>query len=235
MYDDHVPDLPEDAPGEKVADSGPPPHPWFSIWFRPRATIRYILDVDDPRGIWMLPVIASLAVVFLPEKHLYELAEELDWPMTIGILGLASATAGVAGLYLTSWIGRITGSWLGGTATSSQLRQALAWSMVPQIWISPLAPLTLLLFGREWFEETKPMIEGSGVLSLAYGLLVMVQFVVGVWTVVINMKAIGEAHGFSAWKALLSSMIAAVLIIVTLVVAFFVLIFGVVFIRSLAA
>lgn len=186
-------------------------------------------------GSGIVHPMASNQLFRKPEKHLYELAEELDWPMTIGILGLASATAGVAGLYLSSWIGRITGRWPGGTATSSQLRQALAWSMVPQIWISPLAPLTLLLFGREWFEEAKPTIEGSEVLSLAYGLLVAIQFVVGIWTIVINMKAIGEAHGFSAWKALLSSLLAAVLIIVTLAVAFFVLIFGVVFIRSLAA
>jgi hypothetical protein len=183
----------------------------------------------------MLPVIASLAVVFLPEKHLYELAEELDWPMTIGILGLVSAVAGVAGLYLSSWIGRITGGWLGGTATTSQLRQALAWSMVPQIWISPLAPLTLLLFGREWFEDAKPTIDGSGILSLAYGALVAVQFVVGIWTIVINMKAIGEAHGFSAWKAVLSSLIAAVLIILTLVVGFFALIFAIAILQTALA
>ncbi|HEY1011718.1 MAG TPA: YIP1 family protein, partial [Herpetosiphonaceae bacterium] len=106
---------------------------------------------------------------------------------------------GVIGLYLSAGLVRWTGSWLGGVATPDEARAAVAWATVPTLW-------GMLL----WL----PILATGGRVDAVMTLVGLAQAVLGIWTFVISLKCLGEAHRFSAWKALGAEILAGLIVLV---------------------
>jgi hypothetical protein len=175
-------------------------NPWLSIWTMPRATMRQILDTDPRRMVIPLVLISGVvgAIGLLPALPQLGLG---DLPGA-GALFFAAALVcapifGLLCLYLLGWLFAVTGRWLEGTGDGVGMRAAMAWSNVPAIWGG------LLLIPRFMMMESQPadLLHNPGSL-FAETVLGMLQLTLGVWQIVILLKCIGEAHGFSAWRAL---------------------------------
>jgi Yip1 domain len=170
---------------------------WLTIWYRPRATIRRIVD-SDPRkfvlGIaWLAGALAVLnrqvavATIDLPATvpHFARLG-----PTGITIAAFLLGLLSVVGLYGLAALYRWSGGILGGTATAVEVRAALAWSQVPGLYLVVVTIVaTMLGF------YTAPAPHTMSPLNL-------VETVVGIWVFVILLKCLGEVHRFSAWRAL---------------------------------
>lgn len=98
------------------------------------------------------------------------------------------------------------------------VRAAIAWSSVPLIWSLLLWPPELSLLGREMFTTATPTLDANPILFVPLGFLILLEVVVGVWAFVVFLKALGEAHGFSAWRSLGATAIAVLLVLVLAVV-----------------
>jgi hypothetical protein len=168
---------------------------WFSLWYRPRATMRLILDTD-PRK-FVLPIAFAAGVVAgvygvvappsiepsnLPHLHL--------GPIGIAIAIVISGLVSIVTLYGLASLYRWSGHLLGGTANKVEMRSALAWAQVPGLYLQVVNIMTAAL----GFESPT----GSASVS-PYGL---VEAIIGIWVFVILLKCVGEAHRFSAWRAL---------------------------------
>ena len=73
----------------------------------------------------------------------------------------------------------------------------------------------LLLFGKEMFTTDMPRVETSVILSVIYTALGAADMAGALWGFVVLLKCLGEAHRFSAWRALvvvLGGVILAVLL-----------------------
>jgi hypothetical protein len=108
--------------------------------------------------------------------------------------------ASLIGLYLFGWLISVTGRWLEGSGDGVAVRAAMAWSNVPAIWGG------LLLIPRYMTLDTQPadpadLLHNPGALFME-GILGMLGLALLVWQLVVLFKCIGEAHGFSAWRAL---------------------------------
>jgi hypothetical protein len=108
----------------------------------------------------------------------------------------------------------MTGRWIGGEAEPDPIRTALAWGNLPNVaglllWLPALA-----LFGREMFTEATPALEAQPWLAVLYLPLGMAWFVLGLWSLVLLLKGIGEVQGFTAWKALGNLLLAGLVIVV---------------------
>ena len=176
-----------------VTTRGHSASPWISIWLQPRATIQEIVDTD-PRG---LPAIFSIAIV-------------------------AGAIGGILSLFVFGVLIRWTGRWLGGTASYEQVRAAIAWSLVPYLWVSLMWIPELLLLGEEMFTTEMPRLEANPVLAFVFLGLVIVELVGVAWALVVYLKCLGQVQGFSAWKALGNLLLAALIFVVPILVVIFV-------------
>jgi Yip1 domain len=170
---------------------------WLTIWYRPRATIRRIVDTDPTRFVlgiaWLAGALAVLnnqvatATIDLPANvsHFPRLG-----PIGITIAAFLLGLLSVVGLYGLAALYRWSGGILGGTATAVEVRAALAWSQVPGLYLVVVTIVaTMLGF------YTAPAPHTMSPLNL-------VETVVGIWVFVILLKCLGEVHRFSAWRAL---------------------------------
>lgn len=189
-------------------------NPWTSIWTQPRATIRYLLESPERVHFWQLMIVGGVAYGMqqLFSQTEFWLADALATEPTervgyfVGmVLGasLVGLVVWVIFIYLLAWLYAITGRWLRGVGTPRELRVALAYSYIPNIWLTPLYFIAVLLlaFGGLGV-DLNPLIVGIGLLVLP----------LSIWLLVIICKAIGEAHQFSAWRGFGTTMLAGLLL-----------------------
>jgi hypothetical protein len=189
-------------------------NPWATIWTRPRATIRRIVESDVRYQVTFLAILSG-ALIWL-ERRWSNPSTAAAFPMLVVIAVIIGAVLGIIELYVNGALLKWAGAALGGVGSYAEVRAALAWSRVPVIVAVSIGILAILL-GTDG-----PMLgaesSGSGAsLLLLHGALVM-------WGFVVMLKCIGEVHRFSAWRAL-GSILLIVLAIVVILVAM-ILLFG---------
>ena len=132
---------------------------------RPRATIREILDTDPTRLVIVLAMLGG-ALNALDRAAIKSLGDDLSVPMIFAPAIPVGMIAGVIAVYLGGTLIRWTGSWLGGQASSVQVRAALAWGHMPAYWAGLLWLPYLGFFGDEIFMSEMPSVEARPWLML---------------------------------------------------------------------
>jgi Yip1 domain len=187
--------------------------PFFSIWIEPRATIRRIVDSDPTRLVLALaaigPAINSLisqwSAVISGTAH-----PSVLWPLWVAFSVAVQAVFGILFLYIFGAVFRWSGSLLGGTATSVEVRAALAWSQVPAI----VAEI-ILLFAMFAGVPMPKMLPGRlPLIDPAFYKVLVVEGVLGIWGFIISLKCVGEVHRFSAWRAFVAILIPPIIVLV---------------------
>jgi len=196
-----------------LAAPAEPLDPWFAIWTRPRAALRQILDSDPRRSIYRLAALGGIAGALKLATE-SGAAETAPVATTLAIAVTGGALGGVLFLFLFPGLVRVAGRWLGGRGGMIEIRAAVAWSNVPEIWGMALWLPRAVLLGEEMFQPVPPGIEGNPPAALFFGLLVLAQTLVGFWGLVIGLKCIAEAHRFSAWRALGTLVLVGLMLIV---------------------
>jgi signal peptidase I len=176
------------------------PSPLISVWLKPRQTIDRIL-ATQPRYLVLL--LASLGTIsgFAAEMLGFGVTDQiLNWRVLLGLI-IVGAVAGVVFLYPTALVFNWIGRFLGGRASTLDLRAVLAWSMVPGIFgfIVVLAILVALRF--------------SGV-SVSNGLSLALQGVItlcGLWSLVILLLMLSRVLGFGFWRTIAAYVLGLIL------------------------
>jgi len=84
----------------------------------------------------------------------------------------------------------------------AEVMAALAWGSVPTVCSLVLWLPRAALLGEETFHPLPASVEGNPPTALLFAVLQGIQVIMAVWGFAISLKCIGEAHGFSAWRAL---------------------------------
>lgn len=176
--------------------------PFQTIWTSPRSTVRAILAVDPGRHVLLL---ASLAGIqrFLDRAAARDAGDSMP---TLGILGMAvtiGPLGGLIGLWIGSFLIRLVGKWLGGTASHKHIQTALAWASVPVVYALLLWLPLLLFFGKENFTSEAPTFTAHPALTVLAVGIGIADLVLGIWGFVLACHTIAEVQGFaSAWRGL---------------------------------
>jgi hypothetical protein len=189
-------------------------HPWTTIWTRPRATIRRIVDTDVRYHVTFLAILSG-GLIWL-ERRWSNPSPAAAFPLLVVIAVVIGAIFGIVELYVNGVLLKWAGAALGGVGSYAEVRAALAWSRVPLIVAVAIGVLAILL-------GTDPPTLGGGVSSSGAS-VTLVHAVMVVWGFIIMLKCIGEVHRFSAWRALGSMLLLLVVIVFILLAA--IVIFG---------
>ena len=198
-----------------------PASPWFSIWTRPRATLCLILETNPRRQVATLAVLGGVASGLAAARA--EIAAALPPAAVVAGAVAGGAIGGLIGVYLMGALLKITGRWIGGFGDWSAVRAAVAWAQVPAIWAILLwLPRTALL-GGEVFRPDPAATQDHPASAMALLLIEITQGVVTVWQFVVSLKCLGEAHRFSAWRALLAFLLAVLVAAIPILILLYVL------------
>ena len=134
------------------------------------------------------------------------------WPLWVAFNVAIQAALGILFLYIFGALFRWSGSLLGGTASSVEVRAALAWSGVPAI-VGEIILMLALFAGvpmPKIFPGALPLIDP------AFYKVMVVEGVIGIWGFFISLKCVGEVHRFSAWRAFVAILIPPLIFLVVI-------------------
>ena len=186
--------------------------PWLSIWTRPRATIRQILATDPGRGVFRLAALGGIAE-FLAMCTREGIGDTYSIPVILALSLAGGSVLGILILLVFTAVITPVGRWLNGRGGSREVMAAVAWAKVPSIWSLLLWLPRAALLGGETFHPLPAIVQGNPQALLFYSFLGFLQIVIGVWSFAITLKCIGEAHGFSAWRAFGALIVAGLIVI----------------------
>ena len=184
-----------------TAGEQPQPAPWLTIWFKPRETIRHIVDTDPDYRVFVLAMLVGIAQA-LDRASSKNAGDTLPVAVILLLCVVLGPIGGLVSVYIGGALFRWIGGWFGGTATSAEVRAAIVWSSLPVIGAMVLWIPKFVLFGEEIFTSTMPRTESNPGLLLALMGFLVIDLIAAIWTFILLLKCLGEVHRFSAWRAL---------------------------------
>ncbi len=186
--------------------------PWVAIWFKPKETIRSIVDENPKRAFVLLSAIYGLPLAFnLIQNFAFSSTLPL-WAILVGSLVICPFL-GMLGISISTWLLHTTGKWIGGRGSFLNIRAAVAWSNVPTIVTIAMWVLLLGMFGSRALDRDFSQTQFVGIQAGLLFLVMLVELVISVWGFVILLTALAEVQGFSLWRAIFNVIIPFVSIV----------------------
>ncbi|MFC5603442.1 YIP1 family protein [Sporosarcina koreensis] len=182
---------------ENEDNAGRQLNPWASVWLHPRKTVQYVMEYKTGSFVLMIAMVTGI-IHFLDQASGNDLFETWNIAAILLVALLAGPIIGVIGLYIASGIYHALSLMLGGMGTSEESRKAFTVSSIiiiigGLIWIPDL-----IILGKGNFISDYDFSFGQFGWSI---ISLFVNFIVGIWSLVVLIAAISEVHRFSAWKA----------------------------------
>ncbi len=212
------------------------------MFIRPRSTMRRILNKSrgfsgEKMDITLIPLVTlgSIGMVLFQRSDL-RLSNLID---VLAIL-FYSFMSGIIGLYLSSWILKITGEWLGGKGSARDIRFAIGWSSIIRIWALLIIIPAFIVYGDNFsISLHKQMLPDDStafvwvnavgepaVWTLPLIIIRSAIVILDLWTFFVFIKCLSAAQEFGFWKALCNVLflfLAIVIIAVLIALPFIIL------------
>jgi hypothetical protein len=178
--------------------------PLFSIWVRPRSTIRGVVDANPRRFVigigWLTGALGAL--LFEVEMRGVAASGAVPrWAVSTGpvTLAMSAFTLGLAGVGIIYLLGLVFGrvGWmLGGVGDVTEVLAAVAWSWIPLIMLGVVA-----VFGAVSAPAANSWAQApaDGNPQIPYSLVI--EAALGLWALIIATQTLGEVHHLSTRRA----------------------------------
>lgn len=186
-------------------------NPFTGIWLRTRETIRYVIEEKTTGYVLLLIVLAGIVNALI---GVFDPQASGSMPLwAVFLIGCVfGPIAGIVGVAILSGIYLVVGKIFKGTSTYMAMFKAIGATAIPSIWFAPVfligylaAPDMMLVDGNADISPTSFVIGG---------LMAIASIVLGIWSLIIQSKAIGEAHRFSSWKGFFTLLIPGVILFI---------------------
>lgn len=189
-----------------------PMNPWLSMWTQPRKTVRMIIEANPRFRFFILSAIYGFPMALNIAQNMSLGASIPLWAIIVGAL-IVCTVLGIIGISISTWLLHVTGRWIGGKGNYLSIRAAVAWSNVPNIatilmWFVLMGMFGAMLFSKQ-FSDAQFVGVQAGVVFIVF----LVQVVASVWGFILLLQGLGEAQGFSVWKALINVIIPFVIVV----------------------
>lgn len=189
--------------------------PLIGMWFRPRESVRAGIEAERQTLAFVLIALGAGVSATIDENFLAPLGEgRIGFALVIlGGMVIGNLIGGAISAVLYAWFGRL----LGGQGRSDDLLIVTGYVQVPMLALLPLTILALLLFGPNLVVAPEGAMIAPLILVGALALLPIL-----LWTLVVWIPAIAEAHRIGLGRALLVALLPLLvltIVIVAIVVA----------------
>lgn len=180
-------------------------NPWLTMIYRPKATMRYILDHYPKKWIHTLAIAGAFTHVATSANFYIE-----TWWTTLIFWFILSVLTGLIALYIFGGLLKWSGKWLKGKSKFQNILAAIAWAQIPGFYFFIVEQGLLLAMG--------------GVSSNVF--YATLRFVFAIWSFVIFLCCLQEAQEFTFFRSVINYVIAIVIfavgfLIINLMINFF--------------
>ncbi|WP_374967391.1 Yip1 family protein [Lysinibacillus sp. RS5] len=197
-------------------------NPFLSAWIHPKQTARYMID---EKSIGFAILIMSIGYIGSSLSGLIDqkiIADFSPWFMAL-LCVIFAPIVGIIGTGFSTLILWLFGKIFNGTSTFSDLFKALSLTAIPFIVLIPLYLIWLIT-------SPETLMNTSSIETIPWLLLItgFVSFVLAIWSLVITVGVVAEAHQFEIWKAILTVIIPSIILFIIFFVFFIILMFGII-------
>ncbi|WP_176524420.1 YIP1 family protein [Bacillus sp. AFS075034] len=187
-------------------------NPWFTIWIKPRETVRYMEENYSLIYIYILVAIGGISEA-LNVAALQNFGDRMSITSIIAYAFIMGPISGILGLYIFQFLFKWTGKWIGGKATSQELKYVFGAMKIPLIWYLLLWIPELSIFGTEPFYSEMKSVLNSDILLYVYIILGIIKVGLGMGIVlVLFVKCLSEVQQFSIWRAIGNILLSVVIV-----------------------
>ncbi|WP_437185937.1 YIP1 family protein [Planctomicrobium sp. SH668] len=185
-----------------------PDSPFNTMWLQPRATIRQLIETDPTRHVLLLAALSGISEFLnrCASLHIGDIEKITQQSIVLGA-GLLGPIAGLLSLYITAFLIRFTGRLFSGVATTAQLRAALAWGSLPNIFTLLLWGLLLNNFGKDLFVSGGFKGEYTAFQLNLFQTSLTIMAICNVWGIILISKSVAEVQGYRSACAGLANII----------------------------
>lgn len=183
-------------------------NPFLSVWLHPKQTARYIIEhktIVYALVILVLGYIGSGFSAFMDT----ELYPDLSYIWIFLIAIIFAPIFGTIIMFIMSGIVFLVGKLLKGTGSFSDVFKASSLSCIPTIFLGPLYLLWMFVSPKSFFYPDE---------SSTFALIISICIVIiGIWSSIILIAAVAEAHQFSIIRSIITLIIPALLLFISIV------------------
>ena len=182
-------------------------NPFLSVWLHPRQTARYVIEQKSLFYVIMLIILGLIAGGFsgLVDSQFYPDFSYV-WIFLISIILVP--IVGTIFMFITTAIIFLVGKLLKGTGSFWDVFKALSLSSIPAIYTGPLYILWMFVSPESFFFKNE--------MSAIAVIDSIIMVVTSIWSVVILVGAITEAHRFSIIRSIITLIIPAIVLFIFL-------------------
>jgi len=207
----------------ETSQERPKVNPFLSIWLHPKQTTRYMIE---EKSIGFAILLMSIGYLGVTLSDLIDSSFLSDWsPWFIVIFCvIAAPISGIIGTAFSALITWLFGKLFKGTGTYSDLFKGLSLTAIPFIVLIPFYLIWLFTSPESLMNS-----DYTGSYPWVFWLAILLTIVVVIWSIVITVGIVAEAHQIPNWMAFLTLLIPTIIFVILFIILMIVLflIFGI--------
>lgn len=191
------------------------------IWTSPRMVFKYINAKEYEKFLYPLIILYGINSTLdkAMEKNI-GYSESMFY--ILGVSLVAGAIAGVIICYLYAAVISWTGGWLEGAGNTRSILRTFAYASIPSVTSLVLILPKLILFKGDIFRFSETLSRGS-LASAFFYLFAVVEFILGIWTLVLVVVGLSEVQKFTIGKAIANLVVATLAFVVSIFIIVYLL------------
>lgn len=182
-------------------------NPFLAVWLHPKQTARYLIE---HKTIGFAIMIITICTILSLPINLLDAGEMLTWPFLIAIV-IFSPLFAIFGLFITAFFPWAIGKLFKGTSTYTDMYKVMSLASIPA---AAMGPIYLIWFIVSPDSLLNPDFIYSGLDMAIFAIVMLISFGLGIWSFVVSICVVAEAHQISNWKAFFTLLIPAAVIII---------------------
>lgn len=209
--------LDEDIQEQKQAIKLSDKEIFIKIWSSPRLVFKYINDNSYDKFVTVLLVLAGISSTF-DRASSKNMGDSMSLATILAICVIVGGLLGWISYYIYAATISWTGKWLKGQGNTKSVLRIIAHAMIPSIVTLVLLIPQIALFGKGIFQSEIDLDKNGWIPTIVFYTTLSVEFVLGIWTLVIFIIGISEVQKISIGKSILNVILPILLLIIPLAI-----------------
>jgi len=183
------------------------------IWTSPRKVFRYIDEKKYDKYVTILLVLSGIARA-LNRAVSNNLGDRMSIWVIIGICIIVGGLFGWLTYYIYAVLISWTGKWLKGEGNTDSIIRIISYAMIPSVLALVILFPQISIYGCEMVKFDINTISTDLFSIILFFLFAFLEFILGIWTIVLCVIGISEVQKFSIGKSILNLLMPGLILLV---------------------
>lgn len=173
------------------------------IWGQPRKVFRYLVHSGYNKYQAPLFVLAGIARS-LNRAANKNMGDQMELVTILGVAILIGGALGWLAYYIYAALLSWTGGWVKGQGSTSEIFRVSAYALIPLVVSLVFMVPQIAIYGKALFQAESEWGETGMLTMLVFYTSVVLEVVLGIWTIVLYTVGLSEIQNFSIGKSILN-------------------------------